>query len=277
MRWARTLATQVDLLCFVGGDGTAADMARAVGDTVPCLGIPAGVKITSPVFALDPEMAGWMVAHLGQDFDTVARDVTDLDEESYRDDRLEVVLKGSLVVPLNPAVQGGKVATSAETTLQPIVEQVMRDWDPEAIHIVGAGSVCRAIKSQFFGKPTLLGVDVIQGVRIIDYDLDADAIHDVVAAAHASGRTVHLWLSIIGGQGMLFGRGTQVFTPRNIRAIGWNRISVVAPPEKLLGLRALHIDTGDPVLDAGAPTHLKVIAGWNEWRLVQLRHGGKSS
>ncbi len=260
----------IDLLCFVGGDGTASDVAAAIGTSTPCLGIPAGVKITSPVFAHDPDEAAWLVAHLDDDFDTIERDVTDLDEQAYRDGRVDVVLRGSLRVPVSPAVQGGKVPTTGDTPLEPIVEQVMRDWDPDALHLVGAGSVCKAIKAQFWGEPTLLGVDAIQGNRIVAHDLNARRLEKLIQETDAP---IHLWLTIIGGQGMLLGRGTQVITPWALRHIKWDHVHVVAPPEKLLGLRGLHVDSGDPGLDAQAPTHIRVVAGWNEWRLLRILHG----
>ncbi len=265
MAWL--IAPHVDLLCFVGGDGTAADVAAA-GIDVPCLGIPGGVKITSPVFAYDLDEAAWLIDSLLPGFDAIDRDVTDLDEEAYRSGRVEVVLKGSLQVPMSPAVQGSKVPTSGDTPLEPLVEQTMRDWEPDALHLIGAGSVMRAIKKQFWGKPTLLGVDAIDRDRIVATDLDARALEAIT-----EGRDVHLWLSIIGGQGMLLGRGTQVLSPTVLQRIGWDRIHVVAPPEKLLGLRALHIDSGDPAFDASAPKHIRVISGWNEWRLLRLQHG----
>ncbi len=260
----------VDLLVFVGGDGTAADVAAAVGDTIPCLGVPGGVKITSPVFAHDPEEAAWLVSQLLPGFETIARDVTDLDEEAYRDGRVEVVLKGSLLVPVSPAIQGGKVPTSGDTPLEPLVEQVLRDWDPDALHLVGAGSVCRALKSQFWGTPTLLGVDAILGDRIVATDLDGPALAELLSNHQG---TVHIWLSLIGGQGMLLGRGTQVLTPKVLRHAGWLNLHVLAPPEKLLGLRGVHVDSGDTAWDAEAPAYIRITSGYNETRLVRVLHG----
>lgn len=270
---AAVRAAKVDLLCFVGGDGTATDVAAAVATTVPCLGVPAGVKITSPVFAHDVEEASWLVRMLAPGFETTLRDVTDVDERAYREGRLDVALTGSLRVPLSPAVPGGKVATSHETTLTGLVEQVLQAWDPAAVHLVGAGSVCMALKEQFWGTPTLLGLDCIDGSRIAQADLTDRDVATRVDAAREVGRRVCVWLSPIGGQGMLLGRGTQMLRPESLRKVGWENLFVVAPPEKLVGLRALHVDSGDPAFDATAPRHQRVIVGWNETRMVRVVHG----
>lgn len=264
---------RVDLLVFLGGDGTAADVARAVDSTVACLGVPAGVKITSAVFTHDVEEAAWLLDQLRRGFETVSRDVTDLDEVAYRTGHVDVELKGALRVPMSPAIQDGKVATSAETPLEPLVEQLLRGWDPDALYLVGAGSVCAAVKQQFWGKPTLLGVDAIHGNRIIATDLDDRRIAELVAQHQAARKPVRIVLSTIGGQGMLLGRGTQMFRPAILRAVGWDNVQVVAPPEKLLGLRGLHIDTGEAELDAAAPKHIRVVTGYNETRMMRLLAG----
>ncbi len=256
---------RVDLLCFVGGDGTAADVARAIGDSVPCLGVPAGVKITSPVFAHDLDEAAWLVANLLPGFETTLRDTTDLDEKAYRAGRLDVHLTGSLRVPLSPAVQGGKAATTVETPLDGIIEQVLSEWGEPDITIIGAGSVCLAIKRQFWGDPTLLGFDAVQGNKIIEKDLDDRRLEELMAAHEA-----RVILSPIGGQGMLVGRGTQVLRPDLLARIGWQNVWVVAPQEKLVGVPGLHVDTGDAELDAAAPKYIRVTTGWRETRMVRI-------
>ncbi len=73
-------------------------------------------------------------------------------------------------------------------------------------------------------------------------------------------------MTIIGGQGFVFGRGNQQISPAVIRAVGTDHIRVMATREKLsaLGGRPLLVDTGDPSLDAALSGYVRVIVGYND-------------
>ena len=82
------LAEGVDLILFCGGDGTARDVFDIAGRNVPVLGIPAGVKMYSAVFAIDPVTAAEIVAGY-QTKSLRDSEVIDVDEEAYRAGKTE--------------------------------------------------------------------------------------------------------------------------------------------------------------------------------------------
>lgn len=91
---------RVDLLLFVGGDGTARDICEAIDQETPCLGIPAGVKVYSAVFSTNPRAGGELAAsHLDGEAPVVDAEVFDVDESAFRMDRISARLYGYLRVP----------------------------------------------------------------------------------------------------------------------------------------------------------------------------------
>ena len=78
---AEMRARGVDLLLFAGGDGTARDIHDAIGDDLPLVGIPTGVKMHSGVFAATPDAAGAAAAaYLTRPGELQRADIADVDE-----------------------------------------------------------------------------------------------------------------------------------------------------------------------------------------------------
>jgi predicted polyphosphate/ATP-dependent NAD kinase len=240
----------VDLLLFAGGDGTAVDILAAVGDRVPVIGIPAGVKMHSAVFGVTPRRAGELAdAFLnGRVVRTAPAEVMDVDERDLRAGTLSPRLHGYLRVPVAPAlVQGGKARTApGEAAAQAsiaahVVERLLGDGPV----LVGPGTTTAAIMAALGLRKSVLGVDVIDGGRLVLPDAEEEELLRVATTA------ARIVLTPVGGQGFLLGRGNQQLSPRVLRAIGLDRIVVVATPAKLaaLGGRPLLVDTGDAALD----------------------------
>ncbi len=262
----------VDLLLFAGGDGTARDisdtLASAVGssDPMPVLGIPAGVKMHSGVFALTPRRAGEIaVRFLNSEAPEVAdAEVMDIDEEAFRTGRLTASLHGYLKTPLDSTgVQSTKSGALADDGKTPddIARQVIEGMTEDTLYIIGPGTTTAAIPRALGLPNTLLGVDVtLNGELIISDATEIDLL------SLAENRQAKIIVSVIGGQGYIFGRGNQQISPRLIRRVGRDNIIVVATRRKLLdlGSRPLLVDTGDSSLDDEFSGYVKVVTGYKE-------------
>ncbi len=256
----------VDLLLFAGGDGTARDLVAAIGADLPVLGIPAGVKMHSAVFAIDPRAAGDLTARVlaspAPHFQEA--EVLDLDEDAYRSGHVAPRLYGTLRVPVAPRhVQNRKAPSPRSETaqLQAIAADVVEHMTPGRAYVLGPGTTTRAIAARLGLAKTLVGVDVIVDGALASSDAtEADLLDRVV---HTPAEIV---ITPIGGQGFLFGRGNQPLSPAVIRAIGRENIRVVATAEKLAGLRGapLRVDTGDTETDTLLMGHVRVITGYRE-------------
>ena len=263
----------VDLLLFVGGDGTARNICRAVGERLTVLGVPAGVKIHSAVFAVTPRSAGVAARQFFEQEAGRCRvaEVMDIDEEAFRRGEVTARLFGSLCVPdINHHMQGAKVGGihSEAEALDGIAQTVIEAMDDsQCAYLIGPGTTTRAVKERLGINGTLLGVDVICGGRQVAADADERTLLSWVAD-----RPARIVVTIIGGQGHLFGRGNQQISPEVIRRVGCDRIMVVATQEKLVGLagRPLIVDTGDSQLDRQLEGHLRVITGYRNYTVYRV-------
>ncbi|HEY8384903.1 MAG TPA: ATP-NAD kinase family protein [Porticoccaceae bacterium] len=257
----------VDLILFAGGDGTARDVHSVIGRDQLVLGIPAGVKMHSGVFAVTPEAAAAVVLMLldGRLVDLREQTVRDMDEEALARGEIRIRSYGEMKVPeAGGFVQRVKEAGREVEALvvEDIAAEVSELMEPGVLYLLGPGSTTRAIKAYLGMQPTLLGVDAIADGRQVGTDLDESAVRDLLEHYE---RAV-IVLTPIGGQGILLGRGNQQFSPAVVRRVGRGGLWVVATKTKITALegRPLLLDTNDPALDQSLAGYIQVITGYRD-------------
>ncbi|GAA3528082.1 ATP-NAD kinase family protein [Zobellella aerophila] len=262
----------VDLLLFAGGDGTARDICVEVPESLCVLGIPAGVKIHSGVYGVTPAGTGRLLARLvrGEPVSLVQADVMDIDEAAFREGRVRACRYGEMRVPGElEYIQAVKVAgkESAELVLTDIADELIERMEDDCYYIMGSGTTVAAVMERLGLENTLLGVDLVHQGRLIASDLDARGLYEYV-----KDKKCKLVITLIGGQGHIFGRGNQQLSPQVIRAVGPDNIWLLATKSKLNSLhgRPLRVDTNDPELDRQLCGLIRVITGYRDEVLVRV-------
>jgi predicted polyphosphate/ATP-dependent NAD kinase len=234
------LESEVDLLLFSGGDGTARDVYRGIGDRLAVIGIPAGVKIHSATFATHPRSAGELASlFLNKDqIRLVEKEVVDLDEEAYREGKISTQLYGFMMVPHH-----------------------------RRLYILGPGTTTRAVAAQLGFEKTLVGVDLVAKDNVIALDVNEQQLLELTSDQQAV-----IILTPIGGQGFLFGRGNQPISDKVIKQIGKENLQVICTTGKLNSFRGnpLLVDTGDKQLDAALAGHVSIITGYKERAVYKI-------
>jgi predicted polyphosphate/ATP-dependent NAD kinase len=265
---ARDLVEQkVDLILFAGGDGTARNIYDAIGDTdVPVIGIPAGVKIHSAVYATNSKNAGELALLYLQGKIKKIRDseVMDIDEDAFREGRVTAQLYGYLKAPheerLVQCLKSGQTEPE-ESALNAIADQVIEDMQEDVLYIIGPGTTTRPIMQKLNLKFTLLGIDVVWNKGLVGNDLYENQLLDLML-----GKKVKIVVTVIGGQGYIFGRGNQQLSPSVLKQVGKENIIVITPRNKLvaLGGKPLLIDTGNYEVNSMLSGYYRIVTGYQQ-------------
>ncbi|UOQ89982.1 NAD(+)/NADH kinase [Agromyces endophyticus] len=242
-----------------------------VGDAaaarVAALGIPAGVKMYSPVFAVSPRAAGalaqaWVEAsETGAALPLQEREVLDIDEAAMRRARVEPRLYDTMLVPYRAGrTQSRKAATptSEHAAVVGAARGAAREMRPGIRYLLGPGGTMAELARELGIEKTPLGVDVVLDGRVVLAGASERELVDEISRGPAKAV-----VSVIGGQGFLLGRGNQQLSARVLRLLDDDPLVVVAPEQKLidLGGRPLLVDTGDPHVDARLAGFARVITG----------------
>jgi predicted polyphosphate/ATP-dependent NAD kinase len=270
---AALVAAGATLVLFAGGDGTARDVAAGMGTHAALLGIPAGVKMYSPCFAVSPAAAGaialeWLARG---PLPTVDADVLDIDERQLRIGPTEPTLFATVRIPDVPSRTQARKAAAAASSAAAVADAAAGAAAAVGAGVrcvLGPGSTMLAVARALGVEGTPLGVDVVLDGRLVL----RDASERELLAELARGPAKAI-VTVIGGQGFLLGRGNQQLSPAVLRAIGPDPLVVVATEQKLidLGGRPLLVDTGDAALDRALAGHVRVRTGRRASSLYPVR------
>lgn len=265
----------VDLILFAGGDGTARNVCSIVHDKLPVLGVPAGCKIHSGVYAITPKAAGKVLSQVikGELVSVQSVEVRDIDESQFREGRVIAKHFGEMLVPLElsyiQAVKmGGK--ESDELLLDDLAEYIQEIMDdhPDHYFVMGSGSTVASIMAYMNLPNTLLGVDVVYQSKVIAQDLKANELEQLTQS-----KLCKLVITSIGGQGHILGRGNQQLSPSFIKRLQKSDILIVATKAKLNGFadKGFISDSGDATLDESLSGPISVITGYRDHVLYFIR------
>jgi predicted polyphosphate/ATP-dependent NAD kinase len=268
------LAHQVDLILFAGGDGTARNVCHVVGSSVPVLGVPAGCKIHSAVYAITPAAAGRVLKQViqGEIVSVSDAQVMDIDEALFRKGKVNARQFGEMQVPtelryIQAVKMGGK--ESDELVLADIAAHIIEiiEDNPEHLFVMGSGSTVEFVMQELGIKNTLLGVDVIKHKHLLASDVTASEL--VALTTHQNCKLV---LTLIGGQGHIIGRGNQQLSADFLRSLDKDNILLVATKSKLSNLsgRPLIVDSGDAHVDQQLSGLISIITGYHDQVLYPI-------
>ncbi|OPL08555.1 MAG: hypothetical protein AVO33_10005 [delta proteobacterium ML8_F1] len=266
---ARMRAMGVALVIFVGGDGTARDVLDILGTEVPVIGIPSGVKMFSSVFALSPHAAAAMINSFGEDF--VEKEVLDIDEEAFRENRLVSRLYGYVRVPdFDNFLQGRKEASDVSSRgvdkKTEVAAYVLEHLEKDVVYLLGPGTTLKSIADGLGVAKTLLGVDAYHDGVLIGEDVNEAAILDILDK-YAKVKVV---ITPIGGNGFIFGRGSKQLSAKVLSQLSKEDILVVSTLDKVGGLRVLRVDSGDRAVDARFKGPMPVLVGYAEEIMMEV-------
>ena len=274
---ARLIQQQgIDLLVFVGGDGTARDVYTAIGSEQTVLGLPAGVKMHSAVFAVTPKAVASVIESMMNHRLVAARmaEVRDIDEQAFAQGQVKTRYFGEMLIPDDQLlVQSVKCSglLDDELMLDELCAYLHEILDQDCLYILGSGGTLKRLKETIgISEPTLLGVDIWYQGNLLAKDAHEQQIYDIIQAYPRC----KIILSVIGGQGVVLGRGNQQISPRIIEQCGLDAVQFISTQSKLLALegRPLKVDSGSNALNENLAGYHKIICGYEDFVLYEIAY-----
>jgi len=254
------------LIIFCGGDGTARDILSAGTGDVPVLGVPAGIKMESSVFAISLQHAIYITREIAGSgtVETVVGEVVDIPESDLDTLHPSPEFYGELITPSSQDMVSSPKLDFYQGNPEGIVDYVIETMDPSINYIIGPGSTCKSIIARLGKETGLLGFDLVKAGEVLESDISEQRIYELADKGGCK-----LVLSPVGGQNFLLGRGNKQISSRVIKALDFRNVIVVSAPEKLTYTKRLYIDL-DTSASITIPRYIRVITGYGMFKIVEL-------
>ena len=246
---------KVDLLVFVGGDGTARDILENIDRKIPVLGVPSGLKMYSGIFAITPQRAAAVVEEFAGNLSQVEpAEVLDLDEER------KIKHYGTLLKPSSEwVVPSGKTEYLTSDSSE-IIDYILDYLEDDCTYIIGTGGTCKNIMRRIGIESDPLAIDIVKERKLIKSDASEN---DLLVL---SDKCIKIIISPLGGQNFLLGHGNRQITGRVLEKVGFSNVIIISAPEKIEYTDRLFID----VDGAEIPGYVRVLTGYGKYRIMKI-------
>ncbi len=258
----KAISEGAELLVFVGGDGTARDLLDAVGHAVPVIGVPAGIKMYSSVFAYT-----WMDAVKELEFflsNSVKFEDKEILDYDFKEDRLK--LFGEMSGIQSKTYNQDPKQVFASTDISSLGYGIAADMSSEISYIIGPGSTCNSIL-EALGVPgtDLLNFKIVKNRRVVK----SRAGEEDILAAMKDGN-YRLIISPIGGMGILVGRGNYELSDRVLTELRPENLIIVATREKMIPINEIIMIAPVAISDRFGQ-YVRISVGIDEFVIKKLK------
>ncbi|MFX1325362.1 MAG: ATP-NAD kinase family protein, partial [Promethearchaeota archaeon] len=185
---------------------------------------------------------------------------------------LATELYGYLKVPkilslIQPSKSGSGMGKIEEENKQEIAQYITENMANNTLYLLGPGTTVKAITDILNLPKTLLGIDAIFNKTLVERDVNENQILDLISKY----KQVSIIISPIGRQGFVFGRGNKQFTPKILKQIDKKNIRIISTRQKIQELDSLRVDTGDFEVDEIFNGLWKIIVGYMEELVFEIK------
>jgi len=152
---------------------------------------------------------------------------------------------------------------TGEAAVELLSNCIVDSMEQDVLYIIGSGSTMMKVKEKLGGGGTLLGVDLVRNGKMVFRDATEKQI---LNALGKYGRS-RIIVTVIGGQGYIFGRGNQQISSDVLKLVGKENILVAMSKDKAdaMFMQNLYIDTSDEETNRSLCGYYRVLVGYNNY------------